>query len=95
MTESSSLNSYLWKLIPGFELRSFAGYTVCKPQTGWNTYFYLNTVLFICSDIGPVNFGFTTVCIPCLCPRVAAANLSGWGCMWCLVGGGQVALMTD
>jgi hypothetical protein len=28
MTESSSLNSYLWKLIPGFELRLFSEYTV-------------------------------------------------------------------
>jgi hypothetical protein len=66
MTEFSSLNSYLWKLIPGFELRPFAGYTVCKPPTGCNT--YLKTVLLVCSDIGPVNFAFTTICIPCLFP---------------------------
>jgi hypothetical protein len=34
MTESSSLNSYLWKLIPGFELRLFAGYTANRKPAG-------------------------------------------------------------
>jgi len=75
---------------------------VCKPQTGWNTYFYLNTVFFVCSDSGPVNFAFYPLSLPgpllslLLCHELLRQIYLA-GALYGVFGGrgGQVALMTN